>query len=210
MSKFKLITIKMSATEYTLTSNHYSRMGFELVDISHYKGTHYRGSVGGNNVSVTPHDYDYYECLYKFDMARKNASKLWKLYKQYKEKKKQVSRKEEESRGEFSPTKAFLPLMIILAIIIFPFVPMLFENDFGEFSSWKIGLFSSHKSFDTEIFVGALFLSPLTGASLTLFFELISFAFTHKKRRLNAIAKIPVLNKELEELTIKAQSLQNQ
>lgn len=210
MSTFKLLDVKMSDTEYTLMSNHYSRMGFELVDISHYKGTHYNGSVSGNNVSVTPYDYDYYKCLYKFDMTQKNAEKLWELYKQYKEKNRQLGRKEEESRGGFSPTKAFLPIVIILAIIIFPFIPMIFEYDFGEFITWRQSLFSIDKELDVLPLIASVLLSPLSSVLLTLIFELISFAFAHKKRRLNAIERIPILKKELEELTIKAQSLQNQ
>ena len=207
MGNFKLINVRMEANEYNAIASHYSRMGFEMIDRSHYKGTNYSGTVSGSNISVSPNTEDYYKCLYKFNMAQKNAKKLWNIYKKYKKQNREMERKKEESKGNFHPTKTFLPMIIVLAIITFFFVPMLFGNNFGEFVSWEIGLFSSRKSFDFLIFVMALLIAPISGFVVSLTIQLIMYAFSYKKRRLIAIEQLPILQKEIENLTQKANLL---
>ncbi len=200
MGKVMVKKVYIPEDEERLTSEHYDRMGFELLTSNLCTVRNEAGAVIRK----------YYENIYKFDYADNNAEQRWKIYKEYKAKKRELERANSESEGGYVPTKALLILGIIFSIIAFPFVPMFFGNEFGEFVTWKIGLLSSYQSFDTVIFVGALFLAPIIGGLLALFVNLIQYAFSRKRKLLKAIDRIPVLRKEIEELTYKAQSLKNQ
>ena len=208
MSKIKFIQEKIDADIIDYYLNFYKKLGFELIDIHHYKdnGTSYSGTVHNGYVSFSKDKYDYYKCYFKFDMKKKTARSRWKTYKKYIRKQEEISNNHWVSRGHLHFSKAFIPMGIILTLIIFPFVPMLFDHDFAEFISWTRDLFEIDKRLDVIPLTMSILLAPITGFWLSSIIELISYAFTFKRRRLNAISKIPVLEKELKVLVDRIQN----
>lgn len=201
MSKIKMKSVTIQAYEVNYMLNLYKKMGFELIDSQHYSGTKYCGEAIVQRI-----DYDYYECCFKFDMGQDKAESRWDTYQKYTQKGKQLSNKQRERSGEIIFTRAFVPVIIIMALIFFPFIPMMFGYDFGEVINWNQDLFSVDVEFDWVLLIGSVVLASLIGVIFSLIFELILYAFTFKKRRLKAVDEIRILEKELNDIIYKIQN----
>ena len=211
MKKTKLIDIKIAADDYNVISNHYSRMGFEMVDGQHYMGTKYHGSVYDDGFNIEQSNYDYYICTYKFDMSAKNAKERWKMFKKYKKLNKTEERLYSDKYGDFYVKGIpFLIIFIFLATLILLLFPLCFDNKIGDYYTLQDSFFGlgGHMAFSFGLFALGMFVSVVVGLSLAFAEQGIWFVCTRKKRKLNALAQIPIVRQSIEKLTIKAANLQ--
>lgn len=201
MADFKLVTVRTGESEKESKVQLYTRMGFELVSASLYERRNDRGETIG----------EYYELLFKFPTNRKNSKRLWKIYKTYKKKKAELEEKEEQSTGNVTfSIKAFLILSAVLTVVLIPFMPMLFGEDFADFYTMRGFLFDLEKVFDTFMFVMSIFLALVIAVGIATVVEVLKGVLSRKKRLVNAMDKIPTLRAELQKLLAEADLLRNE
>jgi hypothetical protein len=175
-------------------------MGFEIINGSLVTQKNEHGTVLNS----------YYKYNLKFDRDQKNADKLWGNYKTYKKKRAELKVRRIESVGAtYMYGKFMLTFTIILGILLLPFVPMIFGNDFCDFTHTVGFLFDLERKFDAVMFFSSLAISFLSGLAVGTVIEAIKAAVTRNKRMILAIDRIPALEAEIDEVVKKAEALRS-
>ena len=200
MGKLKVITVSVPEGQEETAARHYARMGFE--ELTSYEVTR----TNANGVLLET----YHRNNYKFDFGQKNGDQLWNIYKTYKKKTAELETRKLEKAGSsiFYP-KSMLILTAILTVVFLPFTPMLFGDDFCEFTRWEGFLFSGKEVFDFGMFIGCFFMSLCAALAIVTVGQVISSFVMRQKRMLLAIDRIPALEQEIEALTLSAEKLKD-
>lgn len=200
MANYKILTVNFPENEKEATVSHYEKMGFEVINGMLVTQKNEHGTVTGT----------YCKYNMKFDRDQKNADKLWETYKTYKKKRAELKVREIESVGAtYMSGKVMLTLTVIFGIILLPFVPMIFGNDFCDFTHTVGFLFDLERKFDAVMFFSSLAISFLSGLAVGTVIEAIKAAVTRNKRMILAIDRIPALEAEIDEIVKKAEALRS-
>ena len=200
MANYKILTVNFPEDEKEVALSHYDRMGFEVINGSLITQKNEHGTVINS----------FYKYNMKFDRDQKNADKIWETYKAYKKKRVELKVRRFESVGAtYMSGKLMLTFTIIFGILLLPFVPMIFGNDFCDFTHTTGFLFDLKREFDAVMFFSSLAISFLSGLAIGTVIEAIYAAVTRNKRMILAIDRIPALEAEIDEIVKKAVALRN-
>lgn len=199
MGKVKILTVTIPENDDFDTLTHYLKLGFEKINITQYT----RRTDSGEVID------SYYKCLLKFDFGQKNADKLWACYKSYKKKREKVARLKAQSSRDFYLSGSFFILACIIAIVLLPFIPMMFGNDFCDFTHEVGFLFDLEKEFDFVLFFGAIFIGVAAGLIVAIVVAIIDYLLFRNKRMLFAMDHLPAAEDELEDFISNAEKLKS-
>ena len=200
MANYKILTVNFPDNEMESALVHYEKMGFQVISGSHVTSKNEHGTIVNS----------YYKYNMKFDLDQKNGDKLWETYAAYKKKRAELKVRRFESVGAtYMSGKLMLMFTVIFGIILLPFIPMIFGNDFFDFTHTTGFLFDVKREFDAVMFFSSLAISFLSGLAIGTVIEAIYAAVTRNKRMVLAIDRIPALEDEIDELIKKAEELRN-